>query len=522
MDFLRLGKDPIQPDQPAGAEIRYSPEYEALQAEMDKLSLPRLAGTMDWEKVVGQASALLADKSKDLLVASYLALALVYTKKVEGLITGLKIYRDLMENFWETLFPAKNRIRARVRAVEWWLEKTETALKALGSVSLSPEQTSSLQADMAKIDEILRQNTEEAPSLHVLQEFLNSLAVSGDEAPAEPPPPSAQSKPPAGEPKTTKEEKSDAAEALSSPGDAQKVFNLGLQRVREAANFLAGSNPADPGSYRWARMAAWAAVEGLPPHTDGRTRIPPPPEAIRRVLTDLRNKGDWQTLLKSSQEKLSQFIFWIDLNRWAAEALNGLGPSYQAAGEAVCRETAFLLCRLPGLENLAFSDGTPFADEATKGWLKGIGLQSGSPAGGSLPATGPAAGEDGGEMEKEVEKAQKLIREGKLPEALGGLQQKLKAAVSRKEKLLWQLWAAQLLLNAGKPRLARPYLEQILKDVDFYQTETWDPELALRCLKAVLSGFQLMPEPSLKEAAKEILNRIAKLDLNEAIRLGLG
>ena len=64
MDLLQLGKNPIQPDQPAGAEIRYSPEYEALQAEMDKLSLPRLAGTMDWEKVVVQASAILAVSPK--------------------------------------------------------------------------------------------------------------------------------------------------------------------------------------------------------------------------------------------------------------------------------------------------------------------------------------------------------------------------------------------------------------------------------------------------------------------------
>ena len=517
MDFLQLGKNPIQPDQPAGAEIRYSPEYEALQAEMDKLSLPRLAGTMDWEKVVVQASAILAGKSKDLLVASYLALALIYTKKIEGLAIGLKIYRDLMESFWETLFPAKNRMRARMRAVEWWLEKTETALKALGSVSLSSEQASALQADVAKIDEILRRNNEEAPSLHVLRDFLNSPAASEDQPPAEGAPPS-----PAGQAQPRKEEKAEVAETLATTGDAQKVFNLGLQRIREAANFLSGSNPADPASYRWARIAAWSMVEGLPPHTDGRTRIPPPPEPVRKGLTDLRNKGDWQALLKSSQEKISQFIFWMDLNRWAAESLNGLGPPYQAAGDAVCGETAFLLHRLPGLENLAFSDGAPFADEATKGWLKGIGLQSGSFTAGSMPPSASASTGDAGEMEKETEKAQKLIREGKLPEALGGLQQRLKAAVSRKEKLLWQLAVAQLLLNAGKPRLARPYLEQILKDVDLYQMEAWDPDLALRCLKAALNGFNAMQDSALKEAAKEILNRIAKLDLNEAIRLGLG
>ena len=73
MDLLFLGKDPIAPDQPTGSDVRYSPEFEALQAEMDKLSLPRAIGTLDWEKVADQAAEILARKSKDLLVASYLA-----------------------------------------------------------------------------------------------------------------------------------------------------------------------------------------------------------------------------------------------------------------------------------------------------------------------------------------------------------------------------------------------------------------------------------------------------------------
>ena len=522
MDLLQLGKNPISPDQPAGTEVRYSPEWEALQAEMDKLSLPRLAGTMDWEKVEAQAAAILAGKSKDLLAASYLALALIYTKKLEGLAAGLRIYRDLMENFWETLFPAKARMRARVRAVEWWLEKAETALKSLGPVSSSPEQTGALQADLAKIDEILRQNVEEAPSFHGLQEFLNSLAASGAEPAAEGAPPSGERPAPAGGAQPRREEKPETTETLTSAGDAQRVFSQGLQKVREAADFLEGSNAADPSSYRWARMAAWGIVENLPPHTDGRTRIPPPPEAVRKMMADLRNKGDWAALLKSTQEKLSQFIFWMDLNRWEDEALNGLGPAYQAAAEAVRRETAFFLHRLPGLENLTFSDGTPFADEATKEWLRGIGLQGGTSGPGSWPVAGPTAAADSGEMEQEVEKAQKLIREGKLPEAVGGLQQKLKAAISRREKLLWRLAAAQLLVEAGKPRLARPHLEEILKEVASFQVEAWEPDLALRCLKAALKGFHALPDPTLKEATKEILDRIARIDLNEAIRLGLG
>ena len=39
MEMHCLAKDPIQPNQPAGSDVRYEPEYEQLQAEIDKLSI---------------------------------------------------------------------------------------------------------------------------------------------------------------------------------------------------------------------------------------------------------------------------------------------------------------------------------------------------------------------------------------------------------------------------------------------------------------------------------------------------
>ena len=125
-------------------------------------------------------------------------------------------------------------------------------------------------------------------------------------------------------------------------------------------------------------------------------------------------------------------------------------------------------------------------------------------------------------MEKEAEKAQKLMREGKLQEAVAGLQQKSRTPASQKERLFWNLTLSQLLLKSNKPRLARPYLDQILGEVDFYHLEAWDPALALKCLKLVWTGFNALQEPAMKDAAREVLYRIAKLDLGEGIRLGLG
>ncbi len=99
MDLLQLGKEPIQEGQPTGSDVRYDPVFEELQAEMGKLSSPLGISAMDWRKVINLASEILNHKSKDLLVASYLAVALLYTQQTEGWGIGLKIYFDLLEQF---------------------------------------------------------------------------------------------------------------------------------------------------------------------------------------------------------------------------------------------------------------------------------------------------------------------------------------------------------------------------------------------------------------------------------------
>ena len=46
-----------------------------------------------------------------------------------------------------------------------------------------------------------------------------------------------------------------------------------------------------------------------------------------------------------------------------------MGPAAANMRSAVIDEVLAFVKRLPGVEQLTFSDGTPFADEATKAWL---------------------------------------------------------------------------------------------------------------------------------------------------------
>ncbi len=45
------------------------------------------------------------------------------------------------------------------------------------------------------------------------------------------------------------------------------------------------------------------------------------------------------------------------------------GRTVEQMTAVIRQDLALLLERLPGLENLAWNDGTPFADEVTRNWI---------------------------------------------------------------------------------------------------------------------------------------------------------
>ncbi len=521
MDLLLLGKEPISAEQPTGSDIRYDPVFEELQAEVDKLSSPVAIGTIDWEKVVKLASDILARKSKDLLVASYLAVALIYTRQIDGLAIGMKVYSDLFDQFWDNLYPPKMRMRGRAGAIVWWLEKAETALKQLKEKTFPGEQINLLRENLKKIDQFLNQNIEETPSLGPLYDILNSFEQAQPEmttqAPAKETRGAASSEPA----KKAHETGVEIAEQISSQRDAQRVLSHAFKKMSDAAFFFWQQDLSNPLVYRLNRIAAWVTVEELPPSTEGRTKIPPPPAQLKDTLYNFKNKGDAEILLRSAEEKLSQFIFWLDINLFVSDTMSILGTQYQRAQDAVCQETGFFIYRFPDLVDLSFSDGTPFASPETKQWLKGIVLKPGTLAEDSVAAQEPlSTAQDEDQINKEIEEAEKLIKKGKLLEAIERVQQHLRNSFSQRDKMLWRLALSQLLMNVRQTKLALPYLEQILKDIDNYRLDEYDCMIALRGLKLVWLGLNSQSDDTSRAKAHDTLSRIAKLDLTEVIRLG--
>ncbi|MEA1936204.1 MAG: type VI secretion system protein TssA [Thermodesulfobacteriota bacterium] len=518
MELIELGKTPVSQENPSGVDVRFEPEYEELQNEIEKLTSPTVEGEIDWDKVIKLGTAILSEKSKHLLVASYLSIALVYSRGLEGLEPGLVIYRGLLENFWETLFPPKKRMRGRQNAVEWWKEKILSAIKSLSPASaLTEEKFDSLNENIEVIGTFLSEHMDDAPSLHQLQEGIADMRSKTESEEGKPEETSVQPEPKLTPPSEAVRQPEEGTEVLSEQ-DSQKMLHNGLESLRRAATFYMQKDPSDAMSYRLTRIAAWLPVDTLPPAENGKTRIPPPMPEIKNAIKNLYQQGNFKGLLESAEARVEQFLFWLDLNRYVAEALEQLG--YGKAHETVVQETSMYARRLPGIEKLAFSDGTPFADEDTKEWLREIAMDK-SGATDDLLVHSRNVPEDSEEshIAEVYVQADSLVKEKKLSEAIELMQEELNSGTSQRSRFLSRMALTKLLINAKKIRLALPHLLEILNDIEKYHLDNWDPDLTLKALAEVYRGLKAQKDEDLQNRAVEAMDRIAKLSPAAALRL---
>lgn len=526
-----IGTEPISPDSPAGEDARYEPEYEAIQSEIEKLASPTSEGATDWAKIVELGTELLSRKSKNLLIAGYLFVGLLQSRGPDQLAPAMAMYRGIIENFWDGLFPPKKRKKARINAIEWWLEKVLAELDGFPEgFEMEAEPHAAMMADLAAIDGFLAENLDSAPLLHQLRSRLDAIPT------VQPPEPEPEPEPlPEAEPERTEAAPAEAPPAESGAAPAPKppqpapaaapkpksppegegpepILQSGIEHFRAAGHLFIQQDPSSPVAYRLNRIAAWIAITDPPPADAGQTMLPPPSDQDRETLAGLREKQNFPALLESAESRLSQYRFWLDLGRYVSEALFNL--KYSAARQVVDDETALFVRRLPGVETLQFSDGTPFADDQTRQWLNEITASAASAGGGDGGADDGTAA-----MTAILNEAKELAKDGKPAEGLDRLQVHFNEAVSRKLRLMWRMQVVQYLLYIQQPRIARPHVSALLTEIDRFSVERWDPSLALAALTQAYNGLAAQGEDAPQETREAVLDRVSRLNPVAAMRL---
>lgn len=485
-----IGLSPLPEGHPDWAAGRDSdPNFEALSAEIARMSsmTESASAPPDWPLVVKNGVAILSEKAKDVQVASYSAVGMLHTDGVTGLSRGIKILGDIFHTHSETAFPPKKRKRARINAVDWWLERTTAWLGETDLKEIPHEFSQTLNERVRALDDALVENFgDESPLLSDLKAYIQRIPVAPPPA-AEPEETSVEEV--AGESVETTAAPLPAQAAPSTPSaspsasgaprdadEARRTIARLLAEAAQAGDVLGAEANADPLPYRLRRLAAWSGIRTAPPAEDGKTMLPAPEAHVIHGLNSLFESGDFAGALRFAEEQVGVYLFWLDPHRVAAQALAAMGQTHQSALNAVKAETSLFTARIPSLSRLAFTDGTPFADAKTKSWLSGLS-ESGGEGGGS--AENP-------EFEKALASARAAA--GTNPEeGLRLLSEAVHVAGHPRERLLLRVEILKTFEAGGHPDAARAQIPGIVEILDQYGLDAWEPALASRALAAAVS-----------------------------------
>ena len=545
---------PISEKTPAGVDVRYSPEFDRLQLEIDKRNSVTGPMKTDWNVVADLAATIMTTQGKDLLVAAYFANAQCYLQGLQGFKQGVDLLDVCCKEYWSAMFPMEGRIQGRINAFNWWMENSGNFLRTGPQLSLSPEEAQAVITSIESLDTFLQGKKAGFPSLVPLVRLLKKLKTEGggagndaaaapsvataketERASAEPTKPvqpkRASSPPRKAAPNAVPGSRTDApAVERQEEDNASAIADENLAPVapvtsdEDCARAEAQLHSLAWGICSWQllrsfhepyyfylnRITAWEVLADAPQHVSGRTDLVPADASFRELLHDLREQATWETLLYRSELMLRAHPYWLDLCRFADESLAALGENYSHVREICSTLTALFVERLPGLHDLSYADGTPFADEATKEWLQALSTRRQ----GNLALTI----ED--RINRMREQALADVRAGDVLKASSRIEACMEQAASPAEKLHWRILLAQILNEADQTTLARMHFDILLELVDRHDLEEWDKELALAVLGAAYKGMHALESENLAEIRAALLKRVSRIAPSVAVQLG--
>lgn len=521
----------IAADAPSGVDVSYEPQFDIVRGEIDKLTA--MSGEVpNWAQIISEGEAILKEKSKDMRLVSWVAVARMKRDGLEGAAAGLAGVAAVCKTHWDTMFPPLKRAKARGNLAGWLGDQILTDFAEYVPVAKDKAAFEALEATFNEVDEILSSRlADNYEGMGPIRSFIrDKMRMIPADAPA--PAPAAQAAPAA--PRTAAAEATPVAAAqaaapmaapaappITGAGDVLPALRTLGKGIVDAARHLRQADPSSAWAYRLARVGIWLAVKQPPPAEGGKTKIPPPPvPEISRLKSQFESQ-QWGDLVASAEGLTGQFLFWLDLHRMIAVALDQQGARYEGAQKAVVSSVLSFLESHPQILELSFSDGMPFADEATRTWLEEEQQKLGG-GGGSAQATSAQLDEEEQEMRQRFQEAREMVLSGKIGEGLGLAIQLSRRSADARSRFRARLETAQLALKAGKPELARPLLDGLVAEAETHGLEHWEPALCSELYSALLKarhGAKGEPANSQVPTDAAIFDRLCRLDPSAAMKV---
>lgn len=576
---------PIPSDAPAGVEARSTEAYDVVSTEIDKLTNISASSPVDWALVATHGERILAEQSKDFMLAAWVSAAWLERHGVEGLAAGLALHAGMIEQYWQNGFPPLKRLRGRRNALTWWIERVQAWLESHPLPPLPATTHAAIVEAAQRIDQGLADLDPESPPLIAFVRQLKNLDVEAEappSAPAQaagepasadaprgepadgapagaaahdgsapdtaqnagaegsgsaptPAPPPATTPAAAAAPAPTHPASaptSAAAPTRSTPlptasfAPAQDLASLNevvaalvpvTEHLAHIGSALLDIAPLHPLLIELNRFAARATILDLPPAQGGTTALMPPPVAIADAFATITGGGNADGIVAFCESRIAAFPFWLDLDHQSARGYGMLGEAGAAMRKAVIKNALAFVERLPGVELLSFSDGTPFASEATRQWLEECRAAQGGQAG--PDAFGSAQAQ-----------AQAATNEGRHDEAMRLYQSFIQNTHNRRDQFRARIALVELLLNAHGDIDPMPLVQPLIDDCNALGLAEWEPPLFASAWQTIIKACrQALARPAQHDEAdkrrqteqlrQHALQQLARVDFPAATRL---
>lgn len=337
----------------AGDDPAYDDDFQLMREEINKLS-----GT-DTETICRLAEKMISQTARDLRVVTWYAFARLQRDGEQGLFEGLQLLVAMLSRYGECCHPL--RANARKSALEW-LNSTRMQDTLSRWPEATREQTAQTAAALSLLDAQLEGWPEnERPTLVGLSRALETrLAGSGGLDGLSPQ-------------NSGTTESAPVSTVRSSTADITvKSEGEFLGQTKVLARWLADQPEGWLASHRLMKAVRWDTVGQIPAlDASGRTRLTPPKPDYRAQLKRLYLQQNWTELVEQASDMFCEGAnrYWLDLQWYLWQGLSRAGQPWEAWADYILSDLKLLLARLHGLEQLSWSDGSPFADEVTLNWI---------------------------------------------------------------------------------------------------------------------------------------------------------
>jgi type VI secretion system protein VasJ len=503
--YLELAKTSISKEDFAGEDVRFSSEYEALESELGKAQSMHESGQIDWLKICENSESLLRTQSKDLRVAAWLTWGLYQRESFQGLLAGFGLLHHLCEYHWAEVHP--NKARTRSAAINWLVPRLEQVLNENIAIKEQLPLFRRMVEHLEGLDTACTEHLgDDAPLLLPISRRLKNMVQRA-----------ADNQPEPGVVDAAVAQVKQAATQLFAPGapiDNEKEAHKALRAQQESARPLCAwwlkQKATDLRALRLNRTLVWLPIDTVPERNNEQiTALRGLPVDKLKVYQDRYDQAKYADLLVELEASLAKAPFWFDGQRMVWECLQSLNA--EMAMREVEIHFALFIQRLPGIIELRFHDGAPFADPATRVWIGANvtpHLQT-SNAPRKVEAIDTQLA-----WELALEEVLPILRKDGLKAAVKIIKQGLQNAHGGRVRFFWQLALARLCFAAKKYELAKTQLENLDQALHDSDLQAWEPDLVLEVLHLLHSCCELLPQNhAVRERKDEIHRRLCHLDL---------